>query len=49
MPNWLLESVTQAGGYWVKKGVSHADKVVGDGSFILKAELLKSQSAQEGG
>ena len=53
-PNQYRKQVVElgektTGGYWVKKGVSRADKVVGDGSFILKAELLKSQSAQEGG
>lgn len=36
-----------AGGYIVNKGLEPGDKVVGKGSFTLKAEMLKSQFAEE--
>ncbi|MGE0201545.1 MAG: efflux RND transporter periplasmic adaptor subunit [Candidatus Melainabacteria bacterium] len=36
-----------AGGYLVKSGLAAGDKVVGKGSFTLKAEMLKSQFAEE--
>ena len=34
-------------GYFVTKGVKAGDKVAGKGSFTLKAEMLKSQFAEE--
>jgi cobalt-zinc-cadmium efflux system membrane fusion protein len=37
-------------GYLVEQGIKAGEQVVGEGSFILKAELLKRQSAiPEGG
>lgn len=36
-----------AGGYLVNEGVQSGDQVVGKGSFTLKAEMLKSQFAEE--
>ncbi len=41
----LGEQVT--GGYLVNSGVQPGDQIVGKGSFVLKAELLKSQFAEE--
>lgn len=34
-------------GYWVESGIQPGETVVGKGSFTLKAELLKSQFAEE--
>jgi cobalt-zinc-cadmium efflux system membrane fusion protein len=36
-----------AGGYLVQSGVQAGDKIVGKGSFTLKAEMLKSQFSEE--
>ena len=36
-----------AGGYLVNTGVQAGDQIVGKGSFTLKAEMLKSQFAEE--
>ncbi|MBY0404655.1 MAG: efflux RND transporter periplasmic adaptor subunit [Cyanobacteria bacterium] len=37
----------EARGFWVKQGLKAGEKVVTQGSFALKAELLKSQSPPE--
>ncbi len=36
-----------AGGYLVQSGVEAGDRIVGKGSFTLKAEMLKSQFSEE--
>jgi cobalt-zinc-cadmium efflux system membrane fusion protein len=36
-----------SGGYLINSGVQPGDKIVGKGSFVLKAEMLKSQFAEE--
>lgn len=36
-----------AGGYLVDSGVQSGDTIIGKGSFVLKAEMLKSQFAEE--
>ena len=36
-----------SGGYLVQSGVKAGDKIVGKGSFTLKAEMLKSQFSEE--
>ncbi len=36
-----------AGGYLVKSGIQAGDRIVGKGSFTLKAEMLKSQFSEE--
>ena len=35
------------GGYFVNKGITSGDKIVSKGSFTLKAEMLKSEFAEE--
>ncbi len=35
------------GGYFVNKGLTSGDKIVSQGSFTLKAEMLKSEFAEE--
>lgn len=35
-------------GYWVEAGLSPKDTVIGNGSYLLKAELLKTQFADTG-
>ena len=35
------------GGYFINKGVNVGDKIVANGSFTIKAELLKSEFAEE--
>jgi cobalt-zinc-cadmium efflux system membrane fusion protein len=41
----LAEKAT--GGHFINKGVQAGDKIVGNGSFTLKSELLKSEFAEE--
>lgn len=36
-----------SGGYLVNDGLQPGDKIIGKGSFVLKAEMLKSQFAEE--
>lgn len=36
-----------SGGYLINNGIQRGDKVIGKGSFVLKAEMLKSQFAEE--
>lgn len=36
-----------SGGYLVNSGLQEGEKVIGKGSFILKAEMLKSQFTEE--
>jgi cobalt-zinc-cadmium efflux system membrane fusion protein len=35
-------------GYWVETGLSPKDTIIGNGSYLLKAELLKTQFADTG-
>ena len=34
-------------GYFIDEGLNFGDKVVGNGSFTLKSEMLKSEFAEE--
>ena len=34
-------------GYFIEEGVNLGDKIVGNGSFTLKSEMLKSEFAEE--
>ena len=34
-------------GYFIDEGLNLGDKVVGNGSFTLKSEMLKSEFAEE--
>ena len=34
-------------GYFINEGLNLGDKVVGNGSFTLKSEMLKSEFAEE--
>lgn len=44
----IIETKEQAdNGYYVEKGVSKGDKIVTNGSFMLKSEMLKSEFAEE--